>query len=147
MTDSPDPVEQPSPTPTAAHLSPRIVIACLAALSLFVGSLVILYRTWLPQQDPNTMIIVQGDAHFIGAEVTADPVAQNGPPVVATLTGADDYRVRMHVPAAAYRVTIRFNGRVIVAVETTTGAKPYYVHISPAVSTPTTSPENHRPRD
>lgn len=111
-------LQNPAPPPdfkTHRRLSVRVVVACLGALLLFAGAVVLLFHTWLPRQNPNTMIVIQADERLDGAIVTVNPVMPGVPPITATITREDNYRLRIHVPPGPYNVAIRLAGRVLYA--------------------------------
>ncbi len=106
-------MEENVPAAPRPRTSPRIVLACAAAVVLFVGPVAMLYWTWLPRQSPSTMIVVQADASFDGAEVAAEQLGGGGAPLVGRVASEDGYRLRMHVPPGIYRVTVRVAGKVV----------------------------------
>jgi hypothetical protein len=125
--------------PAPSRSSPGIVVACIVALLVFVGAVALLYWTWLPRQNPNAMIVVQGNEQFLGAEITAEPMDATSPPVTAAMTDADNYRMRIHVSPGLYRVTIRQNGRVLAMDEGVRAAlmEPFFIRLHSPASRPT----------
>jgi hypothetical protein len=97
-----------------AKLPPRILLACLAALVVFAGSVVLLYYTWLPRQNPNAMLVLIGDPDYAGATVTLVPIGSAGGSITATFQPVDDYRLRFHVPPGLYHVTVEHRARTVL---------------------------------
>jgi hypothetical protein len=129
-----DLLQNPAPPPvrkTHAKASTRVVFACILAMLLFVGAVVLLFQTWLPRQNPNTMIVIQGDERFDGAIVTVNPAAPGVEKMTATITSEDNYRLRFHLPPGAYTVAIRLNGQVFsVGTAMPGAATPAYMRTS-----------------
>lgn len=129
-----DLLQNPAPPPvrkTHAKTSTRVVFACILALLLFVGAVVLLFHTWLPRQNPDTMIVIQGDPRFDGAIVNINPIGTGAEPLTATISGEDNYRLRFHLPPGAYNVVIRLDGRVFpVGTATPTAMRPAYMRTS-----------------
>ena len=123
----------PNPVPKVPRPPLRLVLACLAALALFVGSVALLYYTWLPRQNPNAMLIVIGNADYEGAEVTVVPRGSASGAITAKIRPDDDYRLRFHVPPGLYSVTIRKAGRQTIVIENaeTRGFPPWGIRIRP----------------
>lgn len=129
-----DLLQNPAPPPvrkTHARTSSRVVFACILALLLFIGAVVLLFQTWLPRQNPDTMIVIQGDPRFDGAIVSINPIAAGAEPLTATISSDDNYRLRFHLPPGAYNVVIRLDGHVFsVGTATPQAMTPAYMRTS-----------------
>lgn len=131
--------QNPPPTPPKRSRPPmKVVLACLAALLLFVGSVALLYYTWLPRQNPNAMLIIIGNPDYDGAEVTVLPRGSASGAITAKIRPDDDYRLRFHVAPGLYSVTIRKPGRDTIRIENaeTRGFPPWGIRIRPAKPPP-----------
>lgn len=115
------------------RLSAKIVLACVAALFLFVGSVSLLYYTWLPRQNPNAMIIIIGNPEVDGAEVIVDPIGGGTCASMAdTIKPADNHRLRFHVPPGLYHVRVVDRGTMILdEIAETRGYPPWGRRIKP----------------
>jgi hypothetical protein len=86
-------------------------IACVAAAFLFfVG--VIYYYSWLHRPLNTTVLVVQGDASWVGATVHVELDGLGIDPHEAILDAASDYEVHMALGKGKYAVRILRNGQV-----------------------------------
>ncbi len=85
-----------------------VVLAGLAAISLFVGAVAILYVQWVRNEDPNANITLQGDAQLDEAIVTVTALGGTGlEPVIAKFKEGKNHRLRFHLPPGTYNVVVR----------------------------------------
>jgi hypothetical protein len=85
-----------------------VMVGCIGAVFLFVGSVAVLYVEWVRADDPTCMIIVAGDAARENATVTVTRL--NGAKqsaLHAQFKQGPDNRLRFHVPPGSYSVSVR----------------------------------------
>jgi hypothetical protein len=106
-----------TPSPAAPPASPPrerrwAIIACILALSIFIASIVVLYLQWFHYENPNGLIVVEGDASLDDAEIVVSQLGRA--PLRAQLKSGTDHRLRFHVPPGHYSVAVQVNGRPVM---------------------------------
>ena len=108
------------------------VIACVLALSIFIGSIAVLYVQWFHYDNPTALIVVEGDASLDDAEIIISQLGRA--PLRAQLKNGADHRLRFHVPPGRYSVSIELNGRPLTKRPEEVYAdrdRPMYVSLAP----------------
>jgi hypothetical protein len=95
----------------------RAVIAAILSLIVFVVSVAILYAQWWRSDNPNSLIIVQGNAALDEVAVTITPNDPSREPIRRLIKEGDDHALRFHVPQGRYHVTIAGPGLKALKVD------------------------------
>jgi hypothetical protein len=109
-------------TPTTQAPAPRTrrraVIAAILSLVVFIVSVGVLYVQWWRSDNPNSLIIVQGNAALDEVAVTvtrlSDPTWEA---MRRQVKDGDDHSLRFHVPQGRYHVTIAGPGLKALKVD------------------------------
>jgi hypothetical protein len=96
----------PSITAHAPRTRRRAVIAAILSLIVFIVSVGVLYVQWWRNDNPNSLIIVQGNAALDDVLVTIAPSDPNRESIRRQIKEGDDHVLRFHVPQGHYHVTI-----------------------------------------
>ena len=96
-----------------------VVLAGLAAISLFVGAVAILYVQWVRNEDPNANITLQGDSQLDEATVTVTAIGGIGQePITARFKEGKNHRLRFHLPPGPYNLVVRNSAHALIFPET-----------------------------
>jgi hypothetical protein len=109
--------ETRTPTPGPTRSRRRAVIAALLSLIVFIISVAILYAQWWRNDNPNSLIIVQGNAALDEVLVTISPNDPTRQPIRRQLKEGEDHTLRFHVPQGRYHVTIAGPGLKTLKVD------------------------------
>jgi hypothetical protein len=96
----------PSFSAHAPRTRRRAVIAAILSLIVFIISVGVLYVQWWRSDNPNCLIIVQGNATLDDVVVTITPDDPTRGPIGRQIKEGDDHTLRFHVPQGRYHVTI-----------------------------------------
>ena len=87
------------------------IFACIVALSIFASSLKMLYSSWIGRENPNGMIVIQGDPSTADAAITITSADRPGKlSLSAKITEGVEHRLRFHLPPGRYNIDITEGG-------------------------------------
>jgi hypothetical protein len=93
------------------NLRRLVLIGCGLAILVFIAAIGVLYSGWFGHENPNALIVVQGEPTIADAMVSVRPVASDARAVLKAQfkTGIEN-RLRFHVPQGRYEITVQAEG-------------------------------------
>jgi hypothetical protein len=102
-------------SPSTAEESPNlrrlVLIGCGLAVVVFITAIGVLYSGWFGHENPNALIVVQGEASIADAVVSVRPVDSDSRAALkAQFKAGVENRLRFHVPAGRYEISVKGEG-------------------------------------
>ena len=112
----------------------RIVLfSCAMAIVVFIGAVGVLYSGWIGHENPNGLIIVQGDSSLSEAVVTLRPLNHDTRSSLrAQFKNGVDNRLRFHVPQGRYEISVQGAGLQFRPTAVDAMAQPIIVELAGA---------------
>ena len=97
-----------NPEVTLPPMRGWIILAGLAAFGLFVAAVAILCVQWLQNENPNAIMILQGELRLDEATVIVTPLSGSSRELLtAQFKDGRNHRLQFHLPPGAYNIFVR----------------------------------------
>jgi hypothetical protein len=108
-----------------------VLLGCAMAIVLFIVAVGVLYSGWFGHENPNALIVVQGDPSIADAFVSVRPLnSETRSALTAQFKSGIGNRLRFHVAPGRYEVDVKGQGLLFRAQEVDAFASPIIVDVS-----------------